>query len=308
MLPGPPSTSGAPDSVTIAADGYEATVVHTGAALSRLRHDGVDLVRGTAPHEVISAGRGQILLPWPNRLRDGRYSFDGQDLQLALSEPARHNASHGLVRWCTWQLVQAGPAAAALAYRLAAQKGYPWTLDVLAVHRLSAAGLEVTLSATNRSSSPAPFAAGMHPYLDVGAALDDTRLTLPAATRLLVDDRMLPTGTAPVQGEHDLRAGGSLAGLTLDDGFTDLVRQDSGVDAGRVVVRLEGPRRSVELWVDGAWPWLQAYTGDDLGEEARTALAVEPMTAPADAFNSGTDLLVLDPGRTWEGRFGIRVG
>lgn len=291
-------------SVTVAGGGYTATVVVAGGGLSALSHGDVPLVRGTPPGTVVAAGRGQVLVPWPNRLRDGHYAFAGTEHQLALSEPARHNASHGLVRWCTWQLLDAAPDEVTLGYRLAAQRGYPWSLDVAARYRVGADGLTVTLSASNRSDSPAPFAAGMHPYLDVGAPLDEARLTLPGATRLLVDDRKLPTGTEPAAGEYDLRSGRSLSGLTLDDGYTDLVRDDDD----RAVVRLDGPDRSVELWADTSFRWLQAYTGDDLGDQARQSLAVEPMTAPADAFNSGTDLLTLDPGETWQGSFGIRAG
>jgi aldose 1-epimerase len=292
------------ESVTITASGYTATVVLAGGGLSALSHDGVPLVLGTPPGEVVAAARGQVLVPWPNRLRDGRYSFAGEERQLALSEPSRHNASHGLVRWCTWHALEAAGDVVALGYRLAAQRGYPWTLDVTASYSVSSGGLEVRLSATNRSAEPAPFAAGMHPYLDVGVPLDEATLTLPAATRQLVDDRKLPTGTEPATGEHDLRSGRALAGLALDDGYTDLARGDEG----RVVVRLEGSDRAVELWADQAFPWLQAYTGDDLPEQARLSLAVEPMTAPADAFNSGTDLVVLQSGATWTGSFGIQVG
>lgn len=285
--------------VTITSGKYTATALTAGGGLATLAHDGVPLVAGPTPGEVVSGGRGQVLVPWPNRLRDGRYSFAGTEQQLALSEPKLGNASHGLVRWCTWRVVSSSASTVELTYRLCAQKGYPWALDVSATYALSRAGLTVTLAATNLSRSPAPFAAGMHPYLTVGAPLDDCRLSLPAATRLVVDDRKLPTGSEP------LSPVSSLVGVTLDTAVTDLSRSDDG----RAVVRLEGPERAVELWVDEAWPWLQVYSGDDLpAGEARQALAVEPMTAPPDAFNSGTDLLVLDPAQTWTGTFGIRVG
>jgi aldose 1-epimerase len=288
---------------TIAAGGYEAVVTDAGGGLRSLTHRGRPLVAGTAPDEVVTGGRGQVLVPWPNRLRDGTYTFDGATQRLALSEPARGNASHGLVRWCRWQPGAASADTATMVYRLVGQSGYPWSLDVSVGYAVSPAGLAVTLSATNRSASAAPFAAGMHPYLDVGCPLDEATLTLPAATHQLVDDRLLPTGTELVAGDLDLRAGRSLAGVRLDDAFTDLGRDADGL----AVVRLEG-RRAVELWQDDAWPWVQVFTGDGLPTGARQALAVEPMSAPADAFNSGRDLVVLGPGEGWSGRFGIRAG
>ncbi len=185
---------------------------------------------------------------------------------------------------------------AELGYRLCAQKGYPWALDVTATYAVSSTGLTVTLAAENVSHSPAPFAAGLHPYLTVGAPLDECTLSLPASRRLLVDDRRLPASATALDPIDSLR------GVSLDDTVTDLSRDADG----RAVVRLASADRAVELWVDEAWPWLQVYSGDDLpASEARQSLAVEPMSAPPDAFNSGTDLVVLQPGDSWSGSFGI---
>ena len=160
----------------------------------------------------------------------------------------------------------------------------------------------MSLSATNRSATTAPFAAGAHPYLDAGAPLDDAVLTLPAGRHLLLDDRQLPTGVEEVAGGLDFRGGAALTGVTLDDGFSGLVR---GPD-GRAVAELAGPRR-VRLWVDESWPWLQVYTADTVAGIERRAIAVEPMTAPPDAFNAGTDLVRLEPGATWSGSYGISL-
>lgn len=283
----------------IAGGGYRAIVLEAGGGLGDVHHGDDRIVRGSDPAGAVSAGRGQVLAPWPNRLRDGRYTFADTSYQLALSEPKRTNASHGLVRWCSWQLDERTADQVTVSYRLAPQSGYPWPLHLTARYAVAADGLSVRLTAENIGDRSAPFAIGLHPYLDAGVPLDEARLVLPAATRQEVDDRMLPTRTIPV-GDHDFRLGRSLRDITLDDGFTDLERDD----AGWAVVRLEGAH-AVELAVDGSWHWLQAYTGDDLPVDARTALAVEPMSAPADAFNSGTDLVVLEPGSSWTGAFRI---
>ena len=119
------------------------------------------------------------------------------------------------------------------------------------------------------------------------------------------DERKLPTGREPVAGSsYDFREGRPIGDTVLDHAFTDLVRDADG--RAHVEVRsLAGS--GVELWTDEQFGWLQAYTGDDQPPEAaRTALAVEPMTAPPDAFNSGDDLVVLDPGATFSASWGIR--
>jgi len=282
----------------ITGGGYRAVVVESGAALRLLEHAGRPLVDGFAPDAMPTAGRGQVLMPWPNRLRDGAYRFDGRDLQLPLSEPRLHNASHGLVRWAAWTVEEHTAHSVSLTYRLMAQSGYPWTLDLHLLYDLSADGLTVTHTATNLGPEPAPYAAGMHPYLTVGrpetGRLDGLEMRLPAATRALLDDRQLPVGREPVEGSaYDFRVSRPLRGTVLDDAFTDLVRDERG----RAVVELRDPLdgTGVALWVDDAHRWLQVYSGDDAPDVQRRSLAVEPMTAPPDAFRSGEDLLTLAP-------------
>ena len=154
----------------IASHGYRAVVTQTGV-LRQLRHDGRELVDGFADDAVPAAGRGQLLVPWPNRIRDGRYAFGGTTHQLALTEPKRGNASHGLVRWVSWSLVRHDPAVVELRYFLPAQTGYPWALDLRTTFEVDAGGLRVTQEATNLGGTPAPYASGAHPYLAVGSTV-----------------------------------------------------------------------------------------------------------------------------------------
>ncbi|GAB4004502.1 aldose 1-epimerase family protein [Nocardioides ultimimeridianus] len=289
------------DQYRIESDGYVAVVTQSGGALRSLTHDGRPLIDGFDESAMASGGRGQILMPWPNRLRDGRYTFQGTEQQLALTEPKRHNASHGLVRWAAWSPVSQEPHRVTLGYRLPAQTGYPWTLDLTLTYRVGLDGLTVTQSATNRSGAPAPYASGAHPYLLAGEGpCDDWTLQLPAATRLLVDDeRLLPTGRTDVSGtEFDFRTARPLGRTVLNDAFTDLD------DDARV--RLTDGDRGVELRVDEHHRWLQVYTADDTATP-RVSVAVEPMTAPPDAFNSGDDLVVLEPEQTFAATWGIRA-
>src|SRR4051794_26684883 len=112
----------------IAGGGYRAVVTECGAGLRLLEHGDRHVVAGFAEEAMASAGRGQLLVPWPNRIEDGRYSFEGRDLQLPLTEPSRGHASHGLVRWASWSVRERDEDAVSLTYRLMAQTGYPWTL------------------------------------------------------------------------------------------------------------------------------------------------------------------------------------
>ncbi|MCL2543039.1 MAG: aldose 1-epimerase family protein [Nocardioidaceae bacterium] len=289
------------DQYRIEADGYVAVVTESGGALRDLTYDGRHLIDGFGEDAMSSGGRGQVLMPWPNRIRDGRYTFDGREQQLALTEPKRGNASHGLVRWAAWSVVAREQDRVELGYRLPAQTGYPWTLDLRISYAVGADGLVVTQSATNLSDERAPYASGAHPYLvaDASGGCDGWRMTLPAATRLLTDDeRLLPAGREDVGGtDFDFRTPRTLGATVLDHAFTDL-----GPDRG---VRLDGESGGVELWVDEQHRWVQVYTADDTATPRRS-VAVEPMTAPPDAFNSEDDLVTLEPGRTFGASWGIR--
>lgn len=276
----------------IAAAGYRAVVTESGAALRVLSYGERDLVDGFAEDQMSPGGRGQLLMPWPNRIRDGKFSFGGRDLQLALTEPKRSHASHGLARWAAWTLEEHTTNSVSLVYRVMAQTGYPWTVDLHVLYDLGADGLTVTQTATNLSGEPAPYACGSHPYIAVGTGIDHLELTLPAGTRILADDRLIPVETVPVDAEHDFRAGRPIGAAVFNEAYGDLERVDG---IATTILRDPGIGHGVALWVDEQIPWLMIYSADDAPGLERRSLAVEPMTAPANAFNSGVDLVTLAP-------------
>lgn len=293
----------------ITAGGYAAATTEVGGGLRTLTHEGQPLVAGYADPSRCEAGRGQVLVPWPNRVADGRYRFDGHDEQLALTQPSEGHAIHGLTRWSNWLLAEHTAATAVWALRLHPQPGYPHALDLRVAYSVTAShGLTVHLEAHNVGASRAPFGAGFHPYLTAGSdVVDGDVLTLPAATVLHTDSRSIPDGETDVASAGlDFRQGRPIGAVALDHGFGTLVPDPAD---GRIRVTLAGRDRSTTLWADAAFRWLQVFTGDGLGpEQARRALAVEPMTCPANALASGTDLLVLEPGGAFAASWGIVAG
>lgn len=289
----------------IAAGAHEAVVVEVGGGLREYRYDGTDLIDGYGADELCPGGAGQILAPWPNRIRDGRYTFDGVTHQLPLTEPERHNALHGLVNWSRWHAVSVSDSAVTLAHDLVPQPGYPWPLALKITWEVGPSGLSVTHDVTNMGVEPAPWGLSVHPYLRVpGVRVDDLTLELPASSRLLVDGRLLPIGTAKVAGtDYDYTSGRRIGGAVLDVAFGE-VRPDA---SGRGVVRLCGPDGTgVACWADEKFGWWQVYTGDTLDQSRlRRSVAIEPMTCPPDAFRSGRDVIVLEPGQEWRGTWGL---
>jgi len=291
----------------IAASDYRATITELGAGLRALRHGDVPLITEYDPDELPPAGSGQLLAPWPNRIDHGQYAFEGTSYQLDLSEPAHGNAIHGLTRWASWQLVEVGDDAVELGLRLLGRPGYPFCLELRARYRLSAAGLEVTVTAHNGGGRAAPYGAGSHPYLRAGDGLvNDCTLELPAGRWLPADARGIPAGPPRdvSGGKYDFRGGRTLGTTSLDHAFTDLDRDDDG----RAWARLSGPGRAVALWAGTGYRWLQAFTGDPLGpERRRRAVAIEPMTCPPNAFVTGTDLVTIAPGDSFTSQWGVQA-
>ena len=173
---------------------YSATIASVGASLRELTWHGRHLVVPFDADEVRPDYRGAVLAPWPNRVVNGRYQFDGVEHQLALTEPERGHALHGLVIWQDFAVVSQQPSAVALGATLTPQIGYPFRLELVVTYSLTEEGLMISLEATNTGEGPAPFGAGIHPYLCAGpGAVNDWFLQLPAASVLAVTpDRLIP--------------------------------------------------------------------------------------------------------------------
>jgi len=296
----PISPSG--EQVELSLGDQRAVVVGVGGGLRAYSVGDRSILDGYGVEEVCPSGRGQLLAPWPNRIEDGTYEFDGRTYQLALDEPERRNAIHGLVRWSNWSVADREPHRVALEHRLHPRPGYPFTLDLRVEYSLADNGLTVQSTATSAGPEACPYGIGAHPYLTAGGGLvDDLELCVPAATALVSNERSIPVGRGSVEGtELDFRDPKPIGGVELDHCFTDLVRDDDG----RASVQVGG---IATLWVDESYPYLMVFTGDPLPDVARRSLAVEPMTCAPNAFRSGEGLVRLAPGQAHAGSWGIAV-
>lgn len=234
------------------------------------------------------------LIPWPNRIRDGCYAFQGKKYQLPVNEPARNNALHGLLYTQQMEVVKseakADSAVLVLGYGFdGSDRGYPFKLEVMITYRLDAEGFSCTTRARNTGTGPLPFADGWHPYFTLGKSIDMLELELPATERFVVDEQMIPIG------REEFAFDGNLTGAKFDTGFIL-----SGEGKTRLIDR--AGNIAIVLWQDKSYPCLQVYT-----PESRKSIAIEPMSAATDAFNSGDGLLVLEPGREFHGSCGVRI-
>lgn len=302
-----PAPSG--EQFEIAFGDQRATIVEVGGGVREYRAGDRDVLHPYPLEAICDGGHGAPLIPWPNRLADGRYGFDGSDYQLALTEPAKRNAIHGLLRWRNWRLIDHAADRVVIGIRLHPMTGWPFPLDVFIAYALGEDGLSVETRAVNIGDRACPFACGQHPYLSPGAGepVDTCTLELRARTRILTDpERELPTGLEAVRGtDFDFRSPRELGPLRVDDAFTELDRDDEG----HAWVRLGSPDgRTVELWADRSYPVLELFTADTLApSRRRLGLAAEPMSAPPNALRTGEMIVRLEPGEEHVARWGVRL-
>ncbi len=283
----------------------EAVIVEVGASIRELRVGGIELTEPYGEFSTPPFGDGIVLVPWPNRIEDGRWTLDGVPQQLDLTEPDKHNAIHGLLRFAPYALLERTDDSVTLGATIFPQHGYPFLLVTSVRYQLVDDGITVTHRIMNDTDLPAPAAIGTHPFFQLGdVPTDDLTLTVHAGTRFPVDERLNPSAEIPVEETaYDLRGGRKVADLQLDDAFGDVTPVD------QVTAVLTAPDgRSVALWQDESFPYVQVFTTREFprGTGTVTAIALEPMTAPANAFNSGQSLRWLNPGETWQASWGIR--
>lgn len=288
---------------TISRGSATATITELAAGIRRFTIDGVDLTEPFDESASPPMGCGIVLVPWPNRIREGRWMLDGTPQQLDLTDPGYKQATHGLLRNTAYRVAAQSDTAITLAASVYPQHGYPFVLDTSVTYELVDGGLEVTHVVANESDAAAPVAIGAHPYFRIGEVpTADLTLTIPASTRFELDESLLPIAEHPVDGEFDLREGRLLGEIDLNVTLGSLPAGENS----SVLTAPDG--RTLEVWQDESFGFVQVYTPRNFPGLAgvRHAVAIEPMTAAPDAFNSGLGLQWVQPGESLTARWGIR--
>ena len=282
-----------------------AIVAAVGASLRQYAVGGRDVVLPYGEDQMAPAFSGTVLAPWPNRLRDGLFRFEGVNYDVPLNEHDRQTALHGFVAHTTFSTVDESAGSVTLEHVVVPTHGYPWPVRIRVTYSLTATGLRVQTDVTNLGTTTAPFGLGFHPWLSPGDGIvDDTTLQVDAARHVTVDTRLLPTGNEALVGPFDLRAVTPLRGIALDDAWVQPIRDEDGL----TWVRFGGTDgRTAAMWADESFHAWQVCTGDFVDAIKRRGVAVEPMTCIADAFRTGDDLIRLEPGESRELVWGLQL-
>ena len=289
---------------------FVASVTSVGATLRAFSCGDVPVIWSQPLEGLPVAGSGQVLAPWPNRLENGSYVFDGVTGLAALDEPARSNAIHGLVRWLEWKLDYLERSRVKLSCTLAPQPGYPFMLSLAILYEIGPDGLTVRTQAESGRGTIAPFGIGFHPYFMAATkGLAGARVAVPATRQLTLDGRGLPVGDREIDAHLAALStdeGVALHDLSLDDCFTGLVRDPDGIATLRFFPG-DGAISEVTLRLERPFDYVMCFTGDPLAEsDRRVAVAIEPMTCPPNALSTGIGVTSLHDGATFEAGFSIR--
>ena len=260
-----------------------ALISKTGAALEALTVDGVDLIDPNAAHNPGQIFFGSILAPWPNRLDGGRYQLGDKEFVAGKLDDS-NNANHGLVYDRDFEVVSASDTEVVLSYEFGADSGYPFSVHLAVSYELIAGGLKVGATATNRGEMAAPFAIGFHPYF---LAPEPFELVGPFTHVIHTDSRMLPIAKAPVDGL-------SYTGGEIDTCY---------LGASEVTFKTAKFELAIEL-EKNLDHFMFYRPGPDHGE---SMIAIEPMSAPANAFQNEISEHLLEPGQAREFTFAIRM-
>ncbi|HTW09518.1 MAG TPA: hypothetical protein VME46_18570 [Acidimicrobiales bacterium] len=290
-----------------------AVVTEQGATLAQVTWDGTDLLarpgdgQGDEDYFAAHGAYGQVLVPWPGRVANGAYEYDGAQYQLPINDAQWHSAIHGLARWLAWQPVERSADQVTLQCRLLADLGYPFPLRFEQCYRWGADSLDISFSAENIGSQTAPFGYGCHPYLHAGGDnVDGDELQVPARSYLEYDG-IHPTGRAlTVAGSpYDFRSGRPIGADALDVTLCDLDRDEEG--RAKVLFRRKNDSLTVTCTYSEPIAFVQLFTGDTLPSARRKGIAVEPYTSAPGAFNNHIGLMHLSPGASLQVHWSLSI-
>lgn len=292
--------------LTESSTGSSAVISPVGASLMELTLSGNKAIEQVAPGRP-ELYAGVVMAPWSGRIAAGKWIDEtGAEHSLAINEPARNNALHGLVYDKSFEVKKSTSSSVELVIDIAATDGYPHALRLAVSYELDDGELFASFAVKNLSETKAPFGIGFHPYISTAWADAPLQLQVSAGSVLELNENMIATGTDRVSDTgKDLRGGKDLTEVMLDDDFTDL----DFVHGISTTTLLTASGNGLEVWQEDVFKHTVIYTPEEFPTAAGSikAIAIEPSSSEVNAFNTKQDLLVLSPGETRSGSWGIRL-
>lgn len=274
-----------------------------GAIIFQVKMKGQELLDSFENPEELSTNiwyKNALLLPFPNRLKHGKYSWNGKDYQFPVNNPDPPiNALHGFGSDypTSVEKTELGKDSASIVCKMNYEGEfdyYPFPFVAFIEYKINTSGdFKVSIKMENTSNEKLPFGTGWHPYFKLSGSLEDWHLSMPIGKKVKVDDKMIPTGLS-----EEMKVDNYLKDKELDTAYVFRLR-------GYVVETiLKNNDSKLSFWQQhgpSLFHYVQAFI-----PPKRNSIAIEPMTCNIDAFNNKQGLISLDPGEIWEGKFGFK--
>lgn len=271
---------------------YGKIYLQDGASLQELTLNGHKIIKDLAPLTYANSYASSILFPFANRIKDGKYTFDGSEFQFEINQKEEGNALHGLVYNKTFELIHskadANAATITLEYNEAAKSlGFPYTYSIQLEYIFSKENLELKVLIKNTDAQAFPFTLGWHPYF-LSDNLYESTLLLDSSQKVVLDDRNITTGTTDIDTTDAIK----IAEQQFDDCW--ILNSDE--------VLFKTPKYNLRFNATGDNNFLQVYT-----PPIENIIAIEPTTGISDSFNNQIGLKTLNPNETYGIAWGINI-
>ncbi len=264
----------------------------------------------SCPEEKVGM-MGDVLFPFPGRVKNSEYSFEGKEYKISGTKEIDGNALHGFVTDKEWKVVEKNDDSIKLSYEIKKEEyeknGYPFSLKIQVKYSLSDNGLKVETEITNTGESKAPFGLGFHPYFTAGTdKADNISLKIDAKKLVEFDDNLFPTGKmVGLDGQElDYNQEKKIGEKTIDNCFTGLVYTNN-ISKTEISSKLA----KLNIWQDKNFNYLQMYSADTIGDKfMRAGFAIEPQTCTGYALNKPEmGLKTIEPGESFKAVWGVDI-
>jgi aldose 1-epimerase len=266
--------------------------LNSGASLQELVLNQQPIIQDLSPLPYETTYASSILFPFANRIKDGIYSFQGEDYQFDINHKDENNALHGLVFNKVFKVLKQetsnDSAIIVLGYnKTNKSKGFPYTFDIQLTYVFTATNIVLQVIIKNTSSQTFPFTIGWHPYF-ISDDLYNSSLHFDSNQKLLIGDRNITTGIEKITPVESFK----IKGQQLDDCWI--------LDSGKILFKT--PKYDLTFEASAENNFLQAYT-----PPKKNAIAIEPTTGVSDSFNNKIGLQELQANESYDIKWSVKI-
>ncbi|CAH8283243.1 aldose 1-epimerase [Mariniflexile fucanivorans] len=271
---------------------YAKIHVNEGASLQELKLEGKTIIEDLHPLTYNNTYASSILFPFANRIKDGAYTYDGNEFKFEINEAGNNNALHGLVYNKTFKIINQKETNdfASITFEYVQDKesiGFPYTFSMQLEYIIKKNSVDIHVSVKNTDAKAFPFTLGWHPYFS-SSDLYNSTLNFDSNKQLIFDERCITTGVSDINNEAIFE----VKDKKLDDCFILNTNQ----------TQFNTPHYKLLISASSEENFLQIYT-----PPKANVIAIEPTTGVSDSFNNKIGLQILKPNESHQLNWNVKL-